>query len=122
MAKITVKGFIGADAELRTVGEEGNTYSVCDFRICDNVKLRNGTTRAVWYKVTIWRKYAEVMAPLLKSGRKVQVEGTIVDEPKVYMTKDNQARAYVNIQGDDIDLLDAPKTEDDEAPWANVEE
>lgn len=121
MAKITVKGFVGNDAELRTVGEGENTYSVCDFRVCDNIKRRDNSTRAVWYKVTLWRKYAEVMAPLLKKGRKVQIEGTVDDEPKVYTTKENQIRAYVNIQATDIDLLDAPKTDEDEAPWADVE-
>lgn len=121
MAKITVKGYIGTDAELRTVGEGEGAYSVCDFRIAENITRKNGDTRTVWYKVTLWRKYAETMAQYLKKGRKVQVEGLLDNDPKVYTGKDNTIHAYNNIQATDIDLLDAPRN-DEEAPWASVEE
>lgn len=120
MAKITVKGYIGKDAELRTVGEGENTFSVCDFWLGENVKKRSdGSTRTIWHKVTIWRKYAETMAPYLKSGRKVQVEGFA--EPKSYTNRENTIVPYIAISADDIDLLDAPRTEDEEAPWAAAE-
>ena len=121
MANITVKGFIGANAELRTVGEGENAYAVCDFRLAENINRKNGETRTVWYKVTLWRKYAETMAQYLKKGRKVQVEGLLDNDPKVYTGKDNTIHAYNNIQATDIDLLDAPRN-DEEAPWASVEE
>lgn len=122
MAKITVKGYIGKDAELRMVGEEGNKYAVCDFWLGENIKKRtDGTTKTVWHKVTVWRRYAEVMAPLLKSGRKVQVEGLC--EPKSYTTRENKIVPYISINADDIDLLDAPKPEDDdELPWGAEDE
>lgn len=119
MAKITVKGYIGKDAELRTANVGDVQTSVCDFWVGENVKKRSGETKTIWHKVTIWRKYAETMAPYLKSGRKVQVEGFA--EPKQYTTRENVITPYISIQADDIDLLDAPKTESEEAPWAAVE-
>lgn len=106
MAKITFDCNIGKkDAILRTVGEGENKYSVCDFFACENVKTSNGEKRGVWYKITLWRGYAEAMAKYLTSGRFLMVEGSISKEPHVY-TKDNAVKAYVEVNADKIRFLD----------------
>jgi single stranded DNA-binding protein len=117
--KITVKGNIGSDAILRTVGEGENAMSVCDFSVAENQRRTDGSTKTIWTKVTLWRKYAEVMAPLLKKGRKVLVTGE--GEAETYVTNGNIVNCRVHINRSvDIDLLDRPESEEG-APWAAEE-
>jgi len=115
--KCIVKGNIGADAILRTVGEGENQISVCDFAVAENIG-KGDAKKTVWTKVTLWRKYAETMAPLLKKGRYVQVEGNGVVETYVV---ENTIKARLHINSNvDVDLLDRPAA-DDQAPWAVAE-
>ena len=116
--KIQIKGNIGADAILRTVGEGENLHNVCDFNVAENRKLKDGTTKTTWTKVTLWNNYAVTMAPFLKSGRKVLVEGD--GDVETYVTGGTQIMARLHINRNvDIDLLDSPAKED--APWSQTE-
>ena len=56
--RITVKGNT-ANPELEWRGEEDAKYAVLNFNICENVTQKDGTTKPVWSKVTVWRKRAE---------------------------------------------------------------
>lgn len=118
--KITVKGNIGSDAILRTVGEGEDKFSVCDFNIAENKTDKNGNKKTIWTKVTLWRAYAEKMAQYLTKGRYVQVEGE--GEVETYVTKGNQIAGRVHINRNvSIDLgFDRPAQEE-EAPWAEEE-
>ena len=119
--KIVVKGNIGADAILRTVGEGENKFAVCDFNIAENKPTKDGGTKTIWTKVTLWRAYAEKMAQYLKKGRYVQVEGE--GEVETYVTNGNQIAGRVHINRNvSIDLgFDRPAQPED-APWAETEE
>ena len=107
MAKISFKGNIGKkDAVLRTVGEGENKYSVCDFFICENIGVKGtDSERGVWYKVTLWRGYADKLHQYLKSGRYLMVEGDVSREPHVY-TSGNSVRSYVEVNAREITFLD----------------
>lgn len=107
--KTTIFGYIGKDAQLRKVGAPEAQYSVCSIWVAENVNKRDGTKKTLWHKVTLWRKYAEAMAPHLKSGRKVYVTG---NAEAAFYTKDNQVIPYINIQAEEVRLLDAPPAEE----------
>lgn len=121
---ITFMGNIGKDAQLRKVKVGENEVSVLSVWVAENIKKRDGSTKAIWHKVTIWRGYAEAMAQYLKSGRLVFVTGT--GEAKTY-TKDNRLVPYIDIQATEIKLLDGKRPEadvppeveatDEETPW-----
>lgn len=113
--KVTFKGNIGKDAELRTVGEGENAYSVLSIWVAENIKRRDDVKETNWHKVTIWRRYAEVMAPFLKKGRRIEVNGTL-QKVKTYTTQDNRIVAYADIWADEIELLDRPEPEGDVPP------
>ena len=121
--KTTIFGNIGKDAILRKVGEPENQYSVCSFWVAENIKKRDGSVKTLWHKVTLWRKYAEVMAPYLKSGRKIYVTGEA--EAAFYTTKEGTINPYIAIRGEEVKLCDAPASdpepelteEEEETPW-----
>lgn len=108
MAKITVIGNIGkGGANLRKVNNSGREDFVADFQVAENYKKRNGETITQWHKVTIWRGFAEKLAPYLTEGRKVLVQGTVT--AKIRPKKDGTSVAYLDIQAEDITLLDGKK-------------
>lgn len=115
---ITFMGNIGKDAQLRKVKVGENEVSVLSVWVAENIKKRDGSTKAIWHKVTIWRGYAEAMAQYLKSGRLVFVTGTA--EAKSYTTQDNRLVPYIDVQASEIKLLDGKKPEEDVPPEAEV--
>ena len=113
---ITFIGNIGKDAQLRKVKVGENEVSVLSVWVAENIKKHDGSTKAIWHKVTLWRGYAEAMAPYLKSGRLVYVTGTA--EAKSYTTQDNRLVPYIDVQASEIKLLDGKKPEEDVPPEA----
>lgn len=124
---ISFDGNIGKDAELRTVKVGGEDTKVCSFWVAENITKRDGEKETLWHKVTLWRNFAETMAPWLKKGRHVLVEG--YGKAKNYTAKDNRIVNYIEVQpsiGGKLKLLDRkteeelpPETEaaTDETPW-----
>jgi uncharacterized protein YpuA (DUF1002 family) len=78
-------------------------------------KLVDDVKETVWHKVTIWRKYAEVMAQYLKSGRRIEVSGDL-KKVKFYTTQDGRVVPYADIWADEIELLDRPQPEGEVPP------
>lgn len=117
---ISVIGNIGNGAELRKVNVNGVETAVCSFWMAENFKKRDGTTKTTWHKVTVWRKYAEVMAQYLTKGRKILVTAENA-EAKTYTDKENRIRPYIDIQASKIELLDGKKPEETE-PEVEVED
>ena len=115
---ITFMGNIGKDAQLRKVKVGENEVSVLSVWVAENIKKRDGSTKAIWHKVTIWGGYAKAMAQYLKSGRLVFVTGTA--EAKSYTTQDNRLVPYIDVQASEIKLLDGKKPEEDVPPEAAV--
>lgn len=110
---INFDGNIGKDAVLRTVNVGGEETKVCSFWVAENIGKRDGSTKTLWHKVTIWRGYAEKMAQYLKKGRHVLVEGYA--EAKTYTTQDNRIVPYIDVQpgiGGKVKLLDRNTSEE----------
>lgn len=115
MAKITFKGNIGKDAVLRKVQNGDHMDSVLSIWVAENIKKRDGSKKAVWHKVTLWRGFAEALAPYLKAGRRIEVEGRSV-KADWYKDRNGAIVPYLDIQADEIELLDGKKPEDDLPP------
>lgn len=122
-------GNIGKDAQVRKVKVGEREDSVVDIWVAENIKKRSGAEKTLWHKVTIWRGYADTMAPYLKAGRKVYVVGTA--EAGSYTNKENKIVPYIQVQASELKLLDSkreesvpPETEpaeetigSDDTPW-----
>ena len=77
MNQCTITGNLGADPELRTVGQDMN---VCELRVAvnDRVKKRGEwTDQTTWFRCVVWGKTAENCAKYLSKGRKVLVTGRV---------------------------------------------
>lgn len=107
LAQITIAGHIGSDAELKyTQGGD----AVASFSVA--VNGRDDST--VWYRVSIWRRYAEVMKPLLTKGKVVTVIGDF--QPRSY-EKDGETRWSFDINGRDVIVAgDSNGNQQDEQP------
>lgn len=93
MSEITViAGNVGADAETRFTQ---NGDQVTNF----NVAVNQGKDRdPKWFRVTCWRKLAEISAEYVKKGMCVQVQGYI------------RASAYLDQNGHPLASLDLTAT------------
>lgn len=71
MEQITIAGRLGGDAALAKT-QSGD--SVCNFNVA--VDRREGNGKATnWYRVSLWGKRAEALAPYLLKGVSVTVSG-----------------------------------------------
>lgn len=97
------------------------------FDLAEKVGKRGSESeKTVWYKVKAARKYAEYIYDQLHGeeqiSRKVMINGVVVDEPKVHISKDGKARAYNTIWVNKVTWLDQkwpaalPQEEEDEVP------
>ena len=122
--KIFVKGYVGSDSDLRKFGD-GDTDYVLNVSLAEHkVKKTSDGKKVVvttWHKVTLWRNFAKAMAPILKRGRKIFVEGEF-NKVETF-TRGNTIATVLNIDAKEIDLLDDPKSDDAPAmPVATNEE
>jgi single-strand DNA-binding protein len=81
---ITIAGYAGSDAEMRFL-QSG--VPVTTFRVAVNERYGENE-KTVWFRVTCWRKLAEVTAQYVTKGKPLLIMGRI------------DARPYTNRQGD----------------------
>lgn len=93
MQSITIAGRIARDAELRhTQGGE----SVCSFTVAvDQRQGRDKTTN--WFRVSLWGKRGEALAPYLLKGASVTVQGE-------FALGDYEGKPQLNIRANEIAL------------------
>ena len=96
MQTITIAGRVGRDAELRrTQGGD----AVCSFTVA--VDYRNGREKATnWWRVSLWGKRAEALAPYLLKGVSVTVSGE-------FSLGDYDGKPQLNIRASEIALQGA---------------
>jgi len=96
MQNITIAGRVGRDAELRrTQGGD----PVCSFTVA--VDYRNGRDKATnWWRVSLWGKRGEALAPYLLKGVSVTVSGE-------FSLGDYDGKAQLNIRASEIALQGA---------------
>jgi single-strand DNA-binding protein len=88
-SKVTVVGRLGADPESRATS---GGKSLLELRVCANVyRGKDKEETPVWFKVTVWEKYAEALANSgMSKGDLCYVSGDLILED--YTTKDGEVR------------------------------
>ena len=103
MNKLYIIGNTTKDAELRST-QDGT--SVCSFTVAVNRKSKkkneNGSD-VDYFRVTAWRKLAEVCGQYVKKGSKLAVVGPV--SVSTYTTNDGQTRASLEVTADDVEFL-----------------
>ena len=125
--KVMIVGNLGRDPEMRYT-EDG--VPVTSFSVATNRRWKNKDgsrgEETVWFRVSVWRRMAEVCAEYLHKGRQVMVEGRLnIDPetkgPRIWTGKDGVARASFEITASNVLFLgkrgDVAETglEDDES-------
>lgn len=108
--KIIIAGYLGRDPEMRYTpdGTPVTNFSVATSRKWKNKDGEPGE-ETVWWRVTAWRRLAEVCNEFLQKGRPVLIEGRVnPDErgnPRVYEANDGTHRASFEITADTVKFL-----------------
>jgi single-strand DNA-binding protein len=109
IAKVTIVGNLGRDPETRYlpsgVMNVSFTMAVTRRRTDQNGQQQESTT---WFRVTAWRKLAEIIDGLAQrgavgKGRQVLVMGTI--EAREFQGQDGQTRTSLDVTADEFQLL-----------------
>jgi single-strand DNA-binding protein len=103
--QITLVGRAGNDPSLKYT-QSG--VAVCDFSLAVNRKWTdsNGERKehVTWYRITVWRKQAEIVAQYVKKGRQVMVVASQI-EANAYAGNDGEPRASLDVTADQVIFL-----------------
>jgi single-strand DNA-binding protein len=103
--QITIVGRAGNDPSLKYT-QSG--VAVTDFSLAVNRKWTdsNGERKeqVTWYRVTCWRKTAEIVAQYVKKGRQVMVVASQI-EANAYAGNDGEPRASLDVTADQVIFL-----------------
>ncbi|MFQ6100853.1 MAG: single-stranded DNA-binding protein [Anaerolineae bacterium] len=101
--KITIVGNLGRDPEMRYTpdGTPVTNFSVATNRRWNRPDGTQGE-ETVWFRVTAWRRMAEVCNEYLEKGRQVLVEGRLRPDsatggPRVYQRNDGSYGAQYEV-------------------------
>lgn len=104
--QVTLIGNLGNDPELRYTASGD---AVTNFSLAVNRRTAGSEGvphyKTTWFRVTAWRRQAEVANQYLSKGRRVMVVGEI-DTIRTYMDRDDNPRAIVDLTAREIQFLD----------------
>jgi single-strand DNA-binding protein len=109
--KVIIVGNLGRDPEMRYTpdGTPVTSFSVATNRRWTNQDGSPGE-ETVWFRVSAWRRTAEVAAQYLSKGRQVMVEGRLTPDretggPRVYQRNDGTCGASFELRADRVIFL-----------------
>lgn len=109
--KLTIVGNLGQDPEMRYTpdGTPVTNFSVATNRRWTNQDGSQGE-ETVWFRITAWRRLAEVCNEYLEKGRQVLVEGRLRPDretggPRVWTGRDGQPRASFEVTAMTVKFL-----------------
>ena len=104
----TLIGNLGSDVEMRytQTGVPVSSFSLAVNRSWTNQDGQK-VDKTTWFRVTCWRKLAEVTSEYLTKGRQVMVTGE-VEEPSVWTDRDDNQRASLEITAQVVKFLGSP--------------
>ncbi len=102
--RITIVGYLGRDPELRYTSDG---TPVCDFSVAttERRKDRSGEPQDIttWFRVTVWRRQAELAGQYLAKGKQVYVEGRLIQ--KEYQDRDGNTKYTLEVTASDIQFI-----------------
>ena len=102
--QITLVGNAGQDAEIRYLRDG---VAVATFNLAINKTTGRGESRkqtTTWFRVTVWRELAEIVAQYVKKGMQVLVVGEV--DVSAYIDKQTgQARASLEVTASKVTFL-----------------
>ena len=127
--KVFIVGNLGKDPEMRYTadGTPVTSFSVATNRRWTNQDGSPGK-ETVWFRVSAWRRLAEICNQYLSKGRQVCIEGRLhPDEnggPRIWTGNDGQPRASFEITAQSVQFLGSrgeqaglgPPRDDEEPP------
>ena len=107
MFKLIVSGRVGADAELKTVGDT----TVCSFSVAHTEKVygANPSEKTIWIGCNIWGERGEKLKPYITKGTYVVVEGS--GGVNAYTQKNGEAAAIINCRVSSLEFGGKPTVE-----------
>ncbi len=104
--KITIVGYLGRDPELRFTP---NGDAVCSFTVATTERRKDATgeprDETTWFRITVWRRQAEIANEYLSKGKQVYVEGRL--RQTEYTDRDGNRRTALEVTASDIQFLSA---------------
>ena len=109
--KVIIVGNLGRDPEMRYTadGTPVTNFSVATNRRWNNPDGSQGE-ETVWFRVTAWRRLAEICNQYLQKGRQVLIEGRMQPDPatggpRVWTGNDGVARASFEVTAQTVQFL-----------------
>ncbi|MBQ6583651.1 MAG: single-stranded DNA-binding protein [Alistipes sp.] len=104
--KVILVGRVGADPEIRTMGESG--VKTARIRLATSEKYFNKQTNqseelTEWHNVTLWRNLADVADKFVRKGSLLYVEGTI--HYRKWQGKDGAEHSMTDITATELKML-----------------
>ena len=103
--QITIVGNLGNDPEMRYTA---SGVPVTSFSVATNRRWTSQDgqrqEKTIWFRVTAWRKLAELASQYLTKGQKVLVIGEI-EEPSTWVDRDGNHRVSLEVTARDIRFL-----------------
>jgi single-strand DNA-binding protein len=111
--KIILVGNLGRDPELRYTPDG---TPVCSFSLATNEKRRDRATGenndvTTWFRVTLWRRQAEVAQQYLTRGKPVYIEGRLRVEE--YTDRDGKTRHSLEVTATDMQFIGSARGGDE---------
>src|SRR5262245_23971136 len=112
--KIVIVGYLGRDPELRYTPQG---VAVCNFSIATTERRKNQygelEDHTTWFRVTAWRRTAEICNEYLHKGSQAFIEGRLRQEE--YTDRDGVRRQSLVVDATDIQFLQ-PRDRGEESP------
>ncbi len=106
-----IVGRLGTDPEMRYTGDG---TPVVNFSVAVNKRWTDGDgevqERTAWFRVTAWRRLAEICAQYLSKGRKVLVEGDV--SASAWTGRDGEPHATLELTARNVQFLDNGSSDD----------
>lgn len=104
LAKVTVVGNLGRDAELRYTP---NGTPLLEFSIATNERWTDSGGRhqehTQWFRCTLWGRQAETLKQYLTKGKQVYVDGRL--RVRDYVAQDGDKRYSLDVRVDQLTML-----------------
>ncbi len=103
--QIVLVGRLGNDPEMRYTpsGVPVTTFSLAVNRTWTNQEGQR-QDKTTWFRVTVWRKQAEIVSQYLTKGRQVLVVGE-VEEARPWTDRDGNVRASLEVTANTVRFL-----------------